>query len=481
MLNPGDLVGPYIVRRYLGSSSIGAGYEVEHGDAGTVHALNLLPVANTRVPIELSDQLGLYHANLLTVTALLHVSGHMGVLTEHFAGRPLGDLMANSELDLEAILEVFHEILQGVGGAHAAGVLHLDLRPGNVLVGGAADAPIIKVAFFRIARILRETDEHAAIVTTRFAAPELMMPGMEVDPTADVYALGAMLYEMVSGQPAFSGNAPSSLRAKTIGRYTPVQEVAPDVPNEIAEVIDHAMRPRPFDRFQTVEEMGRAMYGTAFSILQPERREVHEGTARPVTRSTGVPPDRHAIPYAEPAEEEDEDESSISKLLVLAAISVFGSIFLIISGIAFVGISTVSPEADLAAQYVGGAVEASAANNELVDDAIRLGADAGRLLPLQRAYQNSPASRKVFNGYRLHVVLADQLAQLPPPSGEDIATDRRRVELEFAESSEPLRNYVNAIAGWADAAGSFTGGFAVALGLASGPPPDALALLSVAP
>lgn len=480
MLNPGDAVGPYTVRRYLGSSSVGAGYEVEHVDLGTTHTLNLLPVANARVPVELSDQLGLTHPNILGVTALLHIGGHMGVLTEFFAGRPLGDLLANQELDLEQRLEVLHEILQGVGAAHLAGVLHLDLRPGNILVGGSHNAPVIKVAFFRLARIMREMDEHSAIATTRFAAPELMMPGMSAEPAADIFSIGAILYEMVAGKPAFSGNAPGSIRAKTIGRFEPLLEANPDAPPEIASVVDKALQPRPFDRFVTVEELGRAVFGDSFQIFPAERREVHEGTARPVTRSTGAPPDRQATPPI-PEGPPEEAEAPVPLVAIFGVVGLIAVGILGVAGVAAVGSSVVGPAASSVADQALPAIEAAENSARLADDVIALGGDAGRIKPLARAFGTASASRKIYAGYRLHQTLVDELDAMPVSPNDADQTSRRRVELELEQAGAPLQQYVDSVDDWVTAAGSFTGSFAITMGLASGPPSDTVKLLSIEP
>ena len=486
MLNPGDPVGPYVIRRYLGSSSIGAGYEVEHADLGTQHCLTLLPESSSSVPIELSDQLGLTHRNLLTVTGLLHIGGHMAILTEFFAGRPLGDMLSNRELDLERRLEVFYEIIQGVGAAHHAGVLHLDLRPGNVLVGGSMDNPIVKVAFFRLAKLLRDSNSHAAIATTRFVAPEVMVPGISIDPTADVFSLGAMLYEMVSGRHAFSGNAPASVRSKTMGKYTPLIEVA-NIPEAMSEMVDRALSPRPVDRYQTVEEMGLALFGQPFMIYPAERREVHYGTARPAgTRSDAPPPERTIGPTPEDVPEDDEEgpATPVPPVVLKGGIAV-AALGVVCAGVlSTIGVASVATHSSAAKAASSNARDSAAiclshvkATEHLINR--ETGGDRGKIVAYERALQGAKPERRVSVGYRLCREIDSQLEASQVPDNPELVAVRVRMSQDIDRALAGYDTYVNAVADWHEATTSPGGLLVVSLGLASTPTPDQRAMLEI--
>jgi serine/threonine protein kinase len=475
MLNQGDQVGPYIVRRYLGSSGIGAGYEVEHGAMGTTHWLNVLPLSSPRVAVELSDQFGFVHPNVLTTLALLQAGGSMALLTDMFAGRPLGDIMAEHDMSIGQRLDIFREILLGVGAAHASGILHLDLRPSYVLIGGPIEAPIVKVAFFRIARLLKEIDEGGAVSTNRFAAPEVMMPGIELGASADVFALAAIGYEMLSGRPAFSGNTPAAVRAKTMGKFEPLSSLVPEVPGAVSDAIGQGLLPRPYDRHASIEEFGIALFGPNFHITHGERREVQDGTARPASsRPTPIELSRAAAP-PEPQTEEEREAAMIPRAVLFGGLGATLAFLVLIVSIAGLGAMSVGSALDQAGALAGPTTKASLEVSGLVDDVIALGGDGARLLPLQRAFNNASNQKKIPTGYRLYQELNVQLESAVAKGRDPEAA--RRIQYELDVAGNQFEAYVGAVQAWNEATSSFVGGAAVRLGIAAEPGPELVDML----
>jgi serine/threonine protein kinase len=146
-----------------------------------------------------------------------------------------------------------------VAAAHEAGVIHRDLKPANIFVTQSADAPsVVKVLDFGIAKLAAETlddDEPktltligAMIGTPRYISPE-QCNGLELTPAADVYSLGVILYEMLTGMVPFSGSTPLAIAVKHASEYPrPPKEIVASIPDDLENVVLHALEKKPEDR-----------------------------------------------------------------------------------------------------------------------------------------------------------------------------------------------------------------------------------------
>jgi serine/threonine protein kinase len=336
----GDRIGRFRVERFLGAGGIAEVYQVRHELLDTSHALKLLPIARRGLAKRLIQegriQAQLQHPNVVSVTDVVEERGQIGLVMEYVEGTSLEELLREGgAMDFDEAMDLFGQILSGVAAAHMAGVLHRDLKPSNVLLAADGDAVVAKVADFGIAKLaseeatLKATQGGTPMGTPGYMAPEQITDSAIADQRSDVFALGAILYEMLSGQRAFRGGNLRELLENTLtGRYIPLRRLNPKVAEYLEQVTARAMMVSPDDRFQNCMEMARALHIES-EIVPPKALPAQVGEAPvlppPVTRaelsrSTVVtppaaprraappppPPPQRQAPQAQ-ADEDDDD------------------------------------------------------------------------------------------------------------------------------------------------------------------------------
>ena len=181
--------------------------------------------------------------------------GTQFIVMEFIEGRTLGEFMETGRKPTPVqAAEIAQKICGALAAAHAAGVIHRDIKPGNVMV--TRDGTV-KVMDFGIARVLGpETAPQTSAVlgTASYLSPEQAQGG-PVDARTDIYSLGAVLYEMLAGRPPFMGDTPVAVAYKQVNE-TPVvpSQLNPDVPARLDAVVMKALSKNPSNRYQTADE-----------------------------------------------------------------------------------------------------------------------------------------------------------------------------------------------------------------------------------
>ena len=197
----------------------------------------------------------LQHPNIVTVIDRGEEDGRQYIVFEFIAGENLKELVVRKgRLDLRDALEIANEIAHGLAFAHDHGLVHRDVKPQNVLLNGDGRA---KVTDFGIARSLDVdhgvTQTGTILGTSNYIAPE-QASGQPVDAHTDVYSLGIVLYEMLTGELPFPGESFVAIAMKHIQEPSPnVLDVRGDIPLRVAEMIDRALEKDPEQRFPTMD------------------------------------------------------------------------------------------------------------------------------------------------------------------------------------------------------------------------------------
>lgn len=214
VLRVGDPVGNYRIEGLLGRGGQGIVYEAVHLVLGTQHAIKVLVEESISTRSRLLDegriQARLRHPHLVPVTDVVEVEGALGLVAERVRGMALDAWVMTQEPDHAARMRVFRQICEGLAVAHAAGVIHRDLKPENILVELREDGPFARVTDFGIAKAppgegapRPATLAGAPLGTLGYMAPEQIDDAGRVDARADVFALGCILYELLSGERPF--------------------------------------------------------------------------------------------------------------------------------------------------------------------------------------------------------------------------------------------------------------------------------------
>ncbi|MBL8744290.1 MAG: serine/threonine protein kinase [Myxococcales bacterium] len=299
--NEPDLVGTDVkgfrVTRHIAEGGMGHVYEAttENGDRVALKVLHTALMAKPEVAFRFRRE-----AELLDVVKSEHVprllargrdkSGRPFMVLELIEGDELGQLISeNGRIPLLPALDIAIQMCRALVAAHAAGVVHRDLKPGNVIVGGDLSSPIVKVLDFSVSKSedLKLTAAGTIIGTPSYMPPE-QARGDEIGPGVDIYAVGAILYDMLCGRPPYEGTEPGQVLAMLLTKPPPnPRSLAPLMPESVEQLILKAIARSPKQRFPIVEALLEA--------LESQHREMSargssETLAPPEPSNPGAPP-----------------------------------------------------------------------------------------------------------------------------------------------------------------------------------------------
>jgi len=274
----GDLInGKYRLVRRIGDGGMGSVFEARHEHLGTTVALKFLhPDLAKRQPLvarfvqeaQLSATIKSHHVT--HVTDIDQTSDGLPYLVMEFlTGESLQTILARDrKLPTDVALDYTVQILAGLEAAHERGVVHRDLKPDNVFVVPTPRGPLVKLLDFGIAK-LRSSKEFQVVGLTRpgvmmgtpeYMAPEQAYSADTVDARADVYSVGAMLYEMLAGVRPAQGDDAQQIAAFIMGGKVPqLHHVNSAVSEGLAQVVHRAMAANPEERFPTAAELRNAL------------------------------------------------------------------------------------------------------------------------------------------------------------------------------------------------------------------------------
>jgi serine/threonine-protein kinase len=202
------------------------------------------------------------HKNVIRIYDFLYIQGNYAISMEYFPSHTLGAEIVNEKpLELKRAIRFAMDICTGMTVAHHVGIVHRDLKPANVLINQEG---LLKIVDFGVAAAHREGDTQLTktgyvIGSPKYMAPEQIL-GKKVDERADIYALGVMLYETVTGVPPYSrGDHMSVMYQHVQGKARVAQEVNPALPPALSDLVMKAMSVDKTKRFQSMEELRIAL------------------------------------------------------------------------------------------------------------------------------------------------------------------------------------------------------------------------------
>jgi len=283
VLKAGDIVDRYTVEGEIASGGMAEVYRVRHQQLGSVHALKVLVLRTKDIKRRLLQegrvQAGLNHPNAIMVTDVVEVEGHPGLVMEYVDGPTLGDWVHLDNPSFEEIERVFRAVVSAIGEAHRVGLIHRDLKPSNVLLARAGEKRIPKVIDFGLAKVVEEEEDHTRtgvpMGTPSYMAPEQIADAKNVDPRADIFSLGVLLYYMCCRRKAFAGaNAVETYNAVLAGDFVAPEVIRPDIPDNMRMAIHACMKTRVDDRPNSTEELIDILDGAVPEpvVVQPSWR-----------------------------------------------------------------------------------------------------------------------------------------------------------------------------------------------------------------
>lgn len=267
IIAPGMLIDRFEVVRLLGEGGLARVYLVRHKKLKSLHALKALHVSSDkslkRFLLEGQVQARIRHPNVVAVTDVVELGDQVGLVMEYVEGTTLADVLGDGRpLPADDVATIFRELCEGVMAAHRQGVLHRDLKPGNVLLAVTERGVLAKITDFGIAKVAREvsgatlTEVGTMIGTPGYMAPEQLTDASTCDMRADVFSLGCILYEMLVGHaPYLRDERMATFNATMAGEHIPAAQLEPRVTAQLDAVIERAIHPSPAVRHPSVSEL----------------------------------------------------------------------------------------------------------------------------------------------------------------------------------------------------------------------------------
>ncbi len=303
---PGTRLAHYEIISVLGAGGMGEVYLAEDTRLRRKVALKMLSPELTRderglrrFEHEAHAASALNHPNILTIHEFGQADGMHFIASEFIDGATLRQRLANGRLELGTAIEIAIQIASALAAAHATGIIHRDIKPENVIVRSDG---IVKVLDFGIAKLSEKkaggtirrlattvgssTSEPGMVLgTAKYMSPE-QARGIEVDARSDIFSLGAVIYELVTGRSAFEGGTASDIIAEILKvEPPPPVEFVPEVPHELERMISKALRKDRETRYQSVKDL--------LIDLQDFKKEMEfqaqlQRSVRPSSRSSGA-------------------------------------------------------------------------------------------------------------------------------------------------------------------------------------------------
>ncbi len=286
-----NIISHYKIIEELGHGGMGEVYLAEDTKLDRKVALKFLPAQfsadeqeRKRFIHEAKAAAALNHSNIITVYETGEHEGHVFIAMEYVAGRTLKELISSdrtpstvdqspiapSPLPLAQVLEIATQIASGLFAAHTKGIVHRDLKPANIMLTEQGVAKIVDFGLAKLKGLSRLTKSGTTLGTVAYMSPEQAL-GKEVDQRSDIWSLGVILYEMLTGKLPFPGEYEQAMLYAVINEEPEsISKLRSDIPDELRIIVHKTLAKNPEKRYQTADELLKELKRVHQEIAAPE-------------------------------------------------------------------------------------------------------------------------------------------------------------------------------------------------------------------
>lgn len=308
----GRTISPYRIVKLLGKGAMGVVYLAEDTRLKRSLALKVLS-ANLRqdedcllrFKIEAEAVARLNHPNIATLYTVDEIEGQYAIAMEFVEGTPLDKFIPKGGLDLDAFFDLFLPLAEALAHAHEKGVTHRDIKPGNIMI---SHDQVPKILDFGIARIRSTRGDRAdddtcgetlTAIGTIMGSPAYMSPeqasGQKVDSRTDIFSLGIVMYEALTGERPFKGQKLHEVFSSILkDDPIPAESLRPDIPYLLSHILNKALQKDLRRRYQTVQDLANDLRAAKADLQKPELTGEVTLKAQPAATMAPLKPGRPA-------------------------------------------------------------------------------------------------------------------------------------------------------------------------------------------
>ncbi len=260
---PGKILADkYKVIEVAGKGGMGIVYKAKDTKLKRNVALKFLPPeltkdkeAKERFVLEAQAAAALSHPNICTIHEINEEEGKSFIVMEYVEGQSLKNKIDRGPIDIEEALDIAIQVAEGMEQAHKKGIVHRDIKSANIMVTDAGQAKIMDFGLAKVKGGTLLTREGTTLGTVAYMSPE-QARGEEVDQRSDIWSLGIVMYEILSGQLPFRGDREASILYSVVHEEAkPVTAWNPDIPPELQQIINRSLKKKSEARYAFASEM----------------------------------------------------------------------------------------------------------------------------------------------------------------------------------------------------------------------------------
>lgn len=280
----GQTISHYKILEKLGEGGMGVVYKAEDTKLDRFVAIKFLPhhiAANDgerqRFKVEAKAAAALNHPNIATIHAIEEADDQMFIVMEFIEGQELRKLLIDhGQLSIDDCLNYAAQIAEGLKAAHAKGITHRDIKSSNIMVTESGQVKIMDFGLAKISGGMQLTKSGVTLGTVAYMSPE-QTRGAEVDHRTDIWALGVVLYEMITGQLPFKGEYETAVMYSIWNEEpAPITSLRANVPIELERVVEKALQKDRANRYQHVNELLADLKSPAKALASEPARITRE-------------------------------------------------------------------------------------------------------------------------------------------------------------------------------------------------------------